>query len=54
MNQFETKVENRHRSEKVKLASFHGIIRLSLWGLAMLIAAPCFLSRLFHKYSLVL
>jgi hypothetical protein len=44
VNQFETKVDNRHRIEKAKLASFPAIIRLSLWGLAMLIAAPCTLS----------
>ena len=44
MNQLNTEVDNRHRSEKVKPASFRAIIRLRLWGLAMLVAVPCTLS----------
>ena len=44
MNQFETTVDNRHRNEKAKIARFSRIIRLSLCGLTMLIAAACTLS----------
>jgi hypothetical protein len=44
MNHFETKVKNRHRTEKATLASSRPMIWPSLWGLAMLIAAPCALS----------
>ena len=34
MNQLERRVDKKHRSEKVKPASFHAIIRLRSWGLA--------------------
>jgi hypothetical protein len=41
VNQFKTTVDNWHRSEKAKVASFPLIIRLPMYGLALLIAAAC-------------